>query len=54
MNGVAFQHCLREANVVAHQLAKYVYQTKENFIWEGDPPSFLLPFVINDVTIVEV
>ena len=54
INGVAFQHCLREANVVAHQLAKYVYQTKENFIWEGDPPSFLLPFVINDVTIVEV
>jgi ribonuclease HI len=54
MNGVAFQHCLREANVVAHQLAKYVYQTKENFIWEGDPPSFLLPFVIKDVTIVEV
>lgn len=54
MNVVAFQHCLREANEVAHQLAKYVYQTKENFIWEGDPPSFLLPFVINDVTIVEV
>ena len=52
MDEVSFQHCLREANQVAHQLAKHVYHTKENFIWEDDPPSFLLPFVINDVTIL--
>ena len=52
MDEVSFVHCLREANQVAHQLAKQVYHTKENFVWEGDPPNFLLPFVINDVTIV--
>ena len=43
MEEVDFQHCLREANEVAHQLAKFVYQTKESFIWEGDPPLFFYP-----------
>ena len=52
MDEVVFQHCRREANEVAHQLAKKVYESRENFIWEGDPPRFILPFVINDVTLV--
>ena len=52
MDSVIFQHCLREANQVAHNLAKYVYETKESLCWVEDPPGFLLPFVINDVTVL--
>jgi hypothetical protein len=29
MSDVSFVHCLRDANVVAHQLAKYAYRTKD-------------------------
>jgi hypothetical protein len=41
----------QEANQVAHELAKLAYTTRENRVWEGDLPDFLLPFVTNDVTL---
>jgi hypothetical protein len=47
----AFLHCPREANQVAHELAKFADTTRENRVWEGDPPDFILPFVMNDVTL---
>jgi ribonuclease HI len=43
-------HCHREANQVAHELAKYAYRSNENLFWEGDSPSFIFPYVMNDVT----
>ncbi|KAK1585196.1 hypothetical protein QYE76_017669 [Lolium multiflorum] len=51
MEEITFLHCHREANQVAHELAKLAYINRENRVWEGDPPDVILPFVINDVTL---
>ena len=54
IDGVSFSHCPREANRVAHHLAKHSYDTQSAFDWDGDPPNFILPYVINDVTLLTV
>jgi hypothetical protein len=41
----------REVNQVAHDLANFAYRSNENHIWDGDPPSFILASVMNDVTL---
>ena len=41
-----------KANRVAHHLAKHSYDTQSSFEWDGDPPNFILPYVINDVTLL--
>jgi ATP phosphoribosyltransferase regulatory subunit HisZ len=51
MEEIAFPHCHREANQVAHELAKLAYSSRENKVWEGDPPAYIQPFVINDVNL---
>jgi hypothetical protein len=50
MTEIHFQHCHREANQVAHELAKVAHSSSENHSWEGDRPVFVLPSVIRDVT----
>ena len=52
INEVTFKHCPREANRVGHHLAKHSYDTQSSFEWDGDPPNFILPYVINDVTLL--
>jgi ribonuclease HI len=52
IDNISFNHCQREANQVAHQMAKYSYDTKESHAWDGDPPDFILPFIIRDVTLL--
>ena len=42
-----------EANQVAHELARQAMLTKENCIWDDDPPSFILQLVSDDVTIFD-
>jgi ribonuclease HI len=37
IESVSFQHCPRKANQVAHNLAKFAYDTKQTFSWDGDP-----------------
>jgi hypothetical protein len=37
INSVYFRHCPRGTNQVAHHLAKYVYDSKLSYIWDGDP-----------------
>jgi ribonuclease HI len=49
---VKFQHCPREANKVAHELAKVSFSNTSSCNWDDDPPSFLLPFLLDDVTIL--
>jgi hypothetical protein len=51
MTEISFTHFHREANQVAHDLANYAYRSNENQFWEGDTPSFILPYVMNDVTL---
>jgi hypothetical protein len=48
---VSFIHCRREANKVAHNLARLSYSTDSIFIWDDDPPLAVLRDVIDDVTI---
>ena len=48
-----FKHCYREANEVAHELARHSFINFVDCFWDDDPPSFLFPKLINDVTIVD-
>jgi ribonuclease HI len=52
MTEISFVHCHREANQVAHELAKYAYRSNDTQLWEGDIPSFILRYVMNDVTLL--
>ena len=52
IDGISFEFCPREANQVAHHLAKHAYDNQLEFSWEGDLPSFLLPYVLHDVTLL--
>ncbi|KAI4986208.1 hypothetical protein ZWY2020_018838 [Hordeum vulgare] len=49
---VMFSHCFREANLVAHELAKFSFCNKRNDSWTNEPPEFLVSQLVNDVTIV--
>jgi hypothetical protein len=42
----------KEANQVADELARRAMVTKENCIWDDDPPSFIIQLLSNDVTIL--
>jgi ribonuclease HI len=48
---ISFRCCPRDANQVAHELAKYSYAHKISCNWDDDPPSFLLDRLLNDVKI---
>lgn len=49
---VKFKHCRREANGVAHALAKHSYLNKSYCIWSDDPPVWIIPDLANDVTVI--
>jgi hypothetical protein len=48
---VLFEHSFREANSVAHELARMARDSIGQ-VWLDDPPHFLLPLLLNDVTII--
>ena len=50
IGAITVQHCNREANRVAHNLAREAYVSDRFFSWDGDPPSFIIP----DVTLFEL
>jgi len=41
---ISIEHLSREANQVAHELARQAMLTKENYIWDDDPLVLLLIF----------
>jgi ribonuclease HI len=49
---VTVRHCSREANEVAHSLAKHCYSNNLCCNWDDDPPSFLLDRLSHDVRII--
>lgn len=49
---VDIQHCNREANQVAHQLAREAFSAKQSCIWVDEPPSSILGYLMQDVTIL--
>ena len=47
---VIFQHYNRESNNVAHELASFG-RSNPPVVWLDIPPNFVLPLIVNDVTI---
>lgn len=47
---VIFKHCPREANEVAHELAKSCFSAMTSRSWIDEPPSYILDKLPNDVT----
>ena len=50
---VEFNHCPREANEAAHEIARECFSTKNSCIWDDDPPRFLLRKILNDVILCD-
>ena len=48
---ITFEHCQRDANSVAHELAKFSFQSLSSCKWDDDPPSFILPMLLHDVSV---
>ena len=48
---VGFEHCNKEANKVAHEIAR-VAKFSETRDWFEEPMSDIVPFPIDDVTII--
>jgi len=48
---VSIEHCHRDANRVAHEIARRCFISRQSCIWVDEPPSFLLEYLMNDVTI---
>ena len=49
---VIFKHCFRDANSVAHELAKFIFCNKCDNSWANEPPGFLLSQLVNDVIVL--
>ena len=50
---ISIEHCRRETNQVAHELAKKAMISKIYCIWDDDPPSFIVDLLSNDVTFLD-
>jgi hypothetical protein len=46
---IHFEHSFCEANQVAHELAR-LDRSNNQLVWLDDPPSFLIPLLLKDVT----
>ena len=44
---ISIEHVSRDANQVAHALARQAMISNENCMWDDEPPSFILPFLAN-------
>ena len=51
---VSFAYCNREANKVAHNLARVTFMSKTAIFWDGDPPSGVINDIIDDDAILRV
>jgi ribonuclease HI len=49
IGAVSFMHIGREANQVAHELARDSYSSKLSCTWVDEPPRFILEKLLNDV-----
>jgi ribonuclease HI len=49
---ISIEHCSREVNQVAHNLAKRAMQLKQTCTWIDEPLSFILDLLTNNVTIL--
>jgi ribonuclease HI len=49
---VSIEHCNREANQVAHELARVSFTSGNSCTWVDEPPRFILSKLVNDVTVL--
>jgi hypothetical protein len=49
---ISFKFCLREANQVVHEIARFCFSTNVSCNWVYEPPSFIFDSLINDVTVL--
>ena len=42
---------LQEANYMVHNLARHVFVSNSTFSWGNDPPDFIIPAVMIDVSL---
>jgi hypothetical protein len=42
----------KKANRMAHELAMVAFESSSSGFWEGEPPSFILSHLVNNVTIL--
>jgi ribonuclease HI len=52
IGSVSFKSCPREANQVAHEIARFSFLNNQTCNWVDEPPSFILDRLINDVTVL--
>jgi hypothetical protein len=52
IGSLTFTHCSREANKVAHSLARFSFSNKSDCNWVDEPPSIILDDLLNDVTVL--
>jgi len=50
---ISLEYCNREANGVAHELARVALPEKLTCNWVDEPPRFLLGALVNDVTVLQ-
>lgn len=48
---VSIEYCDREGNCVAHELARQAVISRKSCTWVDEPPGFLIPVLMNDVTL---
>ena len=51
IGSITVQHCWREANYVAHKLARHAFDSNLSIFWDSDPPSFIVPDEMNNVSV---
>lgn len=49
---VSYTQCPREANEVAHNLAKNSFSEKSSMFWESIIPNFISHSIVNDMSII--
>jgi ribonuclease HI len=47
------QHCPREANEAAHELAHHGSLERVKVFWFLDPPTFIIPVIVKDRVLIE-
>jgi ribonuclease HI len=52
IGSVSFKFCPREANQVAHNIARFCFSNNISCNWVDEPPSFILDSLTNDVTVL--
>jgi hypothetical protein len=52
IGSVRFCHCPREANQVAHEIAKFSSVNNLSCNWVYEPPSFILDRIVDDVIVL--